>query len=1015
MIYQIDKTLHKTFSVFEKNKLAPRAYAIPYRSRKTLAGVSPADERYQSDMVDVLSGEWDFHFYKSVSALPDKLNTLKTRFDAVSLPSDWQRTGYQPPVYLNCPYEFKTLAPEIPEDMPVGVYRKFIDIEDAGKTYIISFLGVANNISLYLNGAFVGYSEGSHNTAEFDLTGKLTAGRNELLAVSFKWCNGSFLECQDMFRENGVFRDVLLYKYDASYLSDFEVKTAKQENGTYTLDVNAFIKGNVKDAKLSAVLTDAKGKTVAKAAVPAEETAALAFGALNVREWNPEVPTLYTLYLTLKTEDGEATVRCLTGFRTIEIKGNVFLFNGRPVKLKGVNHHDSNLYNGYVMRWEDYEKDVKLMKRLNVNAVRTSHYPPDPCLLTLADIYGLYIVDEADIETHGAEEMAGDFHYISKDLRWKKHYIDRVKRMFFRDRNHPCVTMWSLGNEAGGYQCQDACYKYLKTVTDIPVHYESVVHTKRFGYDVISEMYTSTEDMELMIKNKRKRYETRWVEKPHTAYNKKPFFQCEYAHAMGVGPGSLEEYMDLFYKWDTSMGGCIWEWCDHAVYHDENDKKYKYRYTYGGDHKEKQHDGHFCVDGLVYADRRLHTGAKAMRIAYRPLRASHIKENTFRIENTNRFRASDYLTVTWAQLENGKEIKSGKLKLDIPPMDCKEITLPLSPVDPDKDAHVNFAYADEEGELAVEQLTLNDAPLFAVEPIGDATSIAWDENALTVKFDCGQVVFDTDKGGVRSYVYEGKELLAADKGESFTPQFARAFIDNDAANLNRWKNLHATERRLKARLVSVEKENSDTLVFITLTPGGKSTDKAPFLLEATYRISAGGAITSEFSLFANSEFDRDLPRFGCSLLLDRSFDRVTYYGRGEAENMPDFKLQSPVGVYSAKVADLWEPYVFPQQSGVHCDVKCLSVGSDDLTLHFYAGAESETDRFAFSAWHFTEAAVQAAKHQEDLSDMDLTYLALDGFVRGIGSSSCGPDTRREYRLNDRFLSFEIVMVPESNK
>ena len=298
MIYSLQKDLHRKFSVFEKNKLFPRAYAIPFSDAAKLKQTDPRNERTDSDMVTLLSGDWDFKFYPSANTLPDKLDTLKVKFDRVKVPSDWQRTGYQEPVYLNCPYEMKTVAPELPEDMPAGVYRRFIEIDDLSKVRILSFLGVANNLSLYINGKFVGYSEGTHNTAEFDLSPYLREGANEIVVVTFKWCVGSFLEAQDMFRENGIFRDVLLYHYDPVYLYDYEIKTEKTANG-YTLTVGAEIRGALQGHTFSAVLCDNENNEIAAVSAEAQATTELRFGTLNVTEWNPEIPTVYRLYLTL--------------------------------------------------------------------------------------------------------------------------------------------------------------------------------------------------------------------------------------------------------------------------------------------------------------------------------------------------------------------------------------------------------------------------------------------------------------------------------------------------------------------------------------------------------------------------------------------------------------------------------------------------------------------------------------------------------------------------------------------
>ncbi len=1010
MIYSIRKNLHNDFHVIEKNKLAPRAYAVPYSDKNQLISTPYGKERYASDMVTVLNGTWDFRLYKSIRDLPDRFNSLKVRFGTIPVPADWQREGFLPPVYLNCPYEFKTQEPDIPEDMPVGVYRKMFTA-DISKTNILSFLGVANNISLYINGKFVGYSEGSHNTAEFDVTEYLTSRQNELILVSFKWCNGTFLECQDMFRENGIFRDVLLYSYDKTYLYDFDIATSKNGNG-YDLRVSALLNGCTDGYTVTAELRDAKGNIVCAAEVPAQEKTDLLFERLDVAEWNPELPVVYDLYISLSGSGSESTVRSVTGFKTVNIDGPVFRFNGAPIKMKGVNHHDSNLYKGYVMTHEDLENDIKLMKKLNVNAVRTSHYPPDPYFLTLCDVYGLYVIDEADIETHGAADAFGDFHYISKQAKWISHYVDRVRRMYYRDRNHPSITMWSLGNEAGGHRCQDACYKFLKeTGTPIPVHYESVIHTSRFHYDVVSEMYTSTEDIELMMKGKRKHYYD-GAEKPGSGkdYNAFPFYLCEYAHAMGVGPGNLEEYWDLFYEWDNSMGGCIWEWADHTVYHPQPDKKYKYLYTYGGDHGEKRHDGHFCVDGLLYADRSLHTGAKQMRIVYRPVRASIAGEKLYCFENTNRFRASDYIGIHWTLAENGAPAEEGDLRLNIAPMQAECVHIDHKDLNTEKDQHLNLVYTDLETGvvLAEEQLILNDVPYEYDIEIGQKITASTENGMLTVTFENGECVFNARTGDLTSYVINGKQLLALrEKAEpGFTPNLTRAFIDNDACNLERWTKggLGNLKKDLKDFTVALD----DGEVHITAYFELKSGRKALYGWRVNYVLSSLGAMEFSSSIEVLAvEAETDIPRIGVMLELARGFENAEYYGRGEAENMPDFKAQAPIGIYSAKVADMREKYVYPQESGMHCDTKWLKLtDADGSEIAVYAN-----DTFNFSVRHFTQELLNKAAHEEDLKDMGITLLSLDGKTRGIGSSSCGPDTRAEYRLNaleDNELSFTII-------
>ena len=1007
MKYQIIKNIHNNFSVFEKNKLTPRAYAVAYSSYEALSGTCFKKERYSSDMVTVLSGEWNFKFYKSIKDVPDRLDTAKTRFDTVTIPSDWQRTGYQEPVYLNCPYEIKTIAPSVPEDMPVGIYRKTVTIDKLSAKHIISFLGVSNNLSLYVNGRFVGYSEGSHNTAEFDITSLLTEGVNEIVAVVFKWCNGTFLECQDMFRENGIFRDVLLYNYPENYIYDFEAVTEKSKKG-YNLTVKTVL-GDNKDCKVLARIYDKEKSLLAEKEVCSEEE--ITFESLDVQEWNAEIPVCYALYLTVIRDGKESmTVRHFIGFRTIEIKDGVFYFNARPIKVKGVNHHDTDLHKGYSMSLEDMERDIRLMKELNVNGVRTSHYPPDPYFITLCDINGLYVIDEADIETHGCGEMFDNIDKISHDLKWAKHYVDRVKRMYFRDRSHPSIIMWSLGNEAGGYKCQDRCYKFLKsTGTPIPVHYEGVVRNKRFHYDVISEMYTSTEEIEAMINGKRIR---EYEDKKYLCreYSKYPFYLCEYAHAMGVGPGNLEEYWELFYKWDNSMGGCIWEWADHAVYHGPDDKKYKYMYTYGGDHGEKQHDGHFCVDGLMYADRRLHTGAKCMKVVYRPVRAEYKGDGVFTFTNTNRFRNSSYITAKYDYQVNGISTASGEIALDIDAMKSIDVSLPEVKIIDGADCYINFIYTDKETglEIALEQVELAASDCEYDIEIGSKISAESENGILTVIYDNGKATFDGTTGELTSYTVNGKELLNLNTKESkgINLNLYRALIDNDARMRDAWAEggLDKLKKKLEEFWISVDDGEIAVEALYTMN----FRRKAMYCWYIKYTISSLGAMEIQTSLKALSpDAVKDVPRFGVTIELDRSFDTAEYFGRGEAENMPDFKAQSPIGIYSAKVADMYEPYVFPQENGMHCDTRWLKLSDGENTFAVYGDAP-----FNFSVHHQTQSAINKAQHQEDLKDMNTTFLTLDGYTRGIGSSSCGPDTREEFRLDaSKLMEFSFTIIP----
>ena len=1006
MQYTLNKENYRRFDVLEAGKRPARAYFIPYRDRAALCRETCLTERYHSDMVRVLSGEWDFKYYDKTALVPKDFDTDRVQFDRVQVPSTWQRTGYREPVYLNSRYEFHLMPPELPEEMAVGVYRTTFSVEDLSKTYILSFLGVAPCLDVYLNGQTVGYTECAHNTAEFDLNPYVREGENELLCVVHRWCTGTYLECQDMFRETGIFRDVLLYELDETFLNDFEVRTKAAADGKYDLRVSAEIAGAAAGCTLEAELLDGD-EALAKEEKPVFPKMQFDFAALCVQAWSAELPKTYTLLLTLK-KDGQTlcVVRSKTGFKTVAIDGDVFKFNGVHIKFKGVNHHDSNPVTGYVMTAADIEKDLRLMKQYNVNAIRTSHYPPDPMLLSLADEMGFYVVDEADIETHGTGSVGPHKLYkpnlISHDPAWEPRYLDRVQRMYLRDRNHPCVTMWSLGNESGGYANQDACYRYLKEVCpEIPVHYEGVIRTKRKGYDVISEMYTDIAHVE------KTRDGVRGGE-----YNGKPFFLCEYAHAMGVGPGSLEDYWQTFYSSDKLMGGCIWEWCDHAVHHEANDPKYKNEYTYGGDHGETLHDGNFCVDGLFYPDRTPHTGAREMKEVYRPLRARQADEKTYVFQNTNRFRASDYIDVRWELLENGVPASGGTVRTNVPPLGEQKLEFPVDTVRRDADVLLNMTYVDRESgeEVAHEQFVLNDVPNALPAGKSAPVSLEKDKARCVVTGEGFRVVFSRETGALESLFANGTERINTTPAGGtcgFVPNIYRAPIDNDAyAWTPKWNRKKLP--LVKPVFVAMDAKEAGDCVQVQAKYKLVCGKLPWYTCEMTYSVYPGAVLAVSAKLKRTAFGGKDLPRFGVTVELPAAFCAVEYYGRGPYENMCDFNLQSPIGLYRSTVREMHENYIKPQDNGNHGGTKRVVLTDKNGVGLAVLGLP----KFSFSVHDYTQALLCEAKHREDLRSQHTTFLSVDGFMRGAGSNACGPDALERYRFTFRdSIAFRFAVMP----
>lgn len=1002
MKYSIHRNLHTDFSIYEENKLEARSYFIPFSSVKKLAETDYKNERYNSDRVTMLSGEWDFAYYEKLSYVPEALDTDIVGFDKVTVPCTWQRTGYDQIAYINTRYPFPKKPPHIPADVAVGIYRKTVDIKNLSNRRTLSFLGVAGAIAVYINGVYVGYSEGSHNTAEFDVTAFLNDGSNEIVVVNYKWCNGSYLECQDMFRENGIFRDVFITEFESSYINDFTFRSSKNCDGTYNLDIsvegcfekNTKIEIKSEESVISAELLPEKGVTLTN---------------LSVKEWSAEIPNLYELTIVLYKDNKEVeAIRTYYGFKDVKIDGEVFLFNGKTIKFKGVNHHDTHMTKGYAMSLEDMELDIKLMKEYNCNAVRTSHYPPDPAFLTMCDMYGLYVVDEADVETHGFYAIPHSTYNpnrLSNDISWVSHYLDRVKRMYGRDKNHPSITMWSLGNESGGYKCQDVCYEYLKNANpEIPVHYEGVIRSKRWAYDVVSHMYGTPDLMRKILKST-----------AGDKYKGKPFFQCEYAHAMGNGPGGLEEYMQLFYSSDQFMGGCIWEWADHSVY----DENAKYKWTYGGDHNEPIHDGNFCVDGLFYPDRKPSSGALEMKVCYRPIRAKQINGNIFELWNTRSFADSSDIEINFNVLVYGESKQIGAVSSIIPAGAKKKVQINSAYFNQtDKDVFVNFIYTDKNSgkEIATEQVIVSRAELKRTDNRSKPADISVKGNLIQVSFDNGSALFDKNKGLI-SYAKNGTEYLKAnpiDKANGFVPHIYRGRLDNDQYMVIFWKIIGLD--RSYAKLVSCEVKNKDNLKYISTIYD--FVTRGIFVLaraQVDYCFDMNGKMTISTSLKKVCPLTDQLPRFGVHTELKSEFKKVKYYGRGPIENYSDFKEHAPIGIYETTVTDMAHKYIKPQDSGNRGDVRySVLTNNNGKGLKFTA-----LERYInFNANHFTLGQLKKAKHIEDLPDTDTTFTAIDGFVRGTGSGSCGPIPSKEHMIDFGYfkpLNFSFEVEPVENK
>ncbi len=980
MRYQISRSLHSDFSVFEENKLTERSYFIPFSSTEKLLESNYKNERYISDRTICLSGEWNFAYFDKLSKIPNTFDTDDFSFSTINVPSTWQRTGYDQIAYINTRYPFPKKPPKIPQDVAVGIYQRCFNIQSSNEHRILTFLGVAGALAVYINGKYVGYSEGSHNTAEFDISSFVNDGSNEIVAVNYKWSNGTYLECQDMFRENGIFRDVYIIETKKNHISDFCIRPERNIDGTYNVnisvdgsfDAHSKIKVTTRDEKIlfEAELLPNKNETVP---------------SLYAEEWSAEIPKLYEVTISLFNNGEEIeAIRTYLGFKHIEIKEEAFLFNDRAIKFKGVNHHDTHMTKGYAVSLDDLELDIKIMKEYNCNAVRTSHYPPDPAFLTMCDIYGLYVVDEADIETHGFYAIPYSTYRpnrLSNDITWANHYLDRVKRMYGRDKNHPCITMWSLGNESGGYKCQDVCYDYLKKMNpEIPVHYEGVNRSKRWAYDVVSHMYASPELMKSVLEGKAGK-----------KYKGKPFFQCEYAHAMGNGPGRLEEYMKLFYSSDQFMGGCIWEFADHSVY----DESAEHKWTYGGDHNEPIHDGNFCVDGLFFPNREPSSGALEMKACYRPIRATNIGGGNFEFWNTRSFKSTEDITIEYEILENTIPVQGGTFNVDIPAEDKHVLSIECEALEKtDADIFVNFTYKNRENGfiIAKEQLILASANLSGQIDYNPA-EIRTEKGRISVEFKTGSAVFEKKKG-LSSLIANGREYInqsPVDKKTGFVPHIFRGTIDNDRNLLMFWKFIGLNSAKAKLKSIKVI-DNKIRTAYSFVTRGIFKLAKA----YVDYTFGDNGKIYVTVTLKKSCILASTLPRFGVHCELPGEFEAIQYYGLGPDENYSDFKEHSIIGVYETSVSEMAHKYIKPQDSGNRGETRyAVITTASGEEIRFNAVDKA----FNFNANHFTLGQLIRANHIEDIPDMNTTFASIDGFVRGTGSGSCGPATTKEHSVS----------------
>ncbi|SFB94298.1 glycoside hydrolase family 2 TIM barrel-domain containing protein [Ruminococcus albus] len=969
--------------------LPDHAYFIPFAK-----GQDAFAERRCSQRFELLNGEWYFAYYDSIIDMPDDLTDMRDS-ESIFVPSNLQLCGYDKPQYTNLNYPIPYDPPFVPDDIPVGVYGRDYDYTPDGLRRILCFEGVDSCLYLYVNGVFAGYSQVSHHTSEFDITELLHEGQNRLTVAVLKWCDGTYLEDQDKFRLSGIFRDVYVLSRPEKSLRDFRI-TAVPDSTFTKGELRVSVEGT------SAILRLYDGeKLICRG--DASEDKPFECEVEDVRLWSAESPYLYRLEIETDSElIGEKV-----GFRKVEIVDGVFKLNGKHIKLFGVNRHDSYPDTGYYADREKMLHDLTLMKRSNINAVRTSHYPNAPEFYAMCDELGLYVIDEADLETHGcvcvyndlkwsAENAYNGIALIAKDPLFREAILDRERLLVSRDVNRPSVVIWSFGNESGyGENLREAA-KLIKSLdSSRPVHYESTYkldETPDDVLDMVSEMYTSPEDIQKFLEREDE---------------KRPFILCEYSHAMGNGPGDLEEYHELFMKSDRLMGGLVWEWADHGVilgYTADG----KPKYGYGGDSGEKHDDGNFCMDALCYPDRTPHTGLAEVKQVYRPVRVTRISADRFAVNNLLRFiDAGEYLTCNWEITYDGGKAAAGSFDFSAEPMGSAEVTIPEAARNFERDAYIRFIFTAKNGysvfadgdEVGFDQIKVFTAERKAVINEGKAPDIT--ETPLKFEITAGDIryVFNRRTAQFDGIFKGGKNLLA----KPMEYNFFRAPIDNDTMK-NDWYAAHLNDYKLKVYETSISAENSCAIIRVKQSFGWSIHQ--PFAkMTAEYRIGNHG----ELDIGCDAEFSNKvtfLPRFGLRLFVDKDFDSVEYYGYGEYESYADKHQASYVGNFSAKIADMHEDYIRPQENGSHWGCTRMSVTNGSDTLVF-----SNPDGFSFSASEYTQEELAEKRHNFELVKCEHNVICADFDMAGVGSAACGPQLAEKYRLSLPKISGSIKIVP----
>ena len=1002
---------YENLSVLHENTMPARAYYIPASKRMD----NLVEHREESDRMQLLNGTWKFQYFNSIYDIQDSFfekNYDTENFDEIQVPSVWQMAGYDTHQYTNIRYPFPFDPPYVPQDIPCGAYVHTFEYsrdEKASKAFL-NFEGVDSCFYVWINGSYIGYSQVSHMTSEFDVTDVLQDGTNTVAVLVMKWCDGSYLEDQDKFRMSGIFRDVYILKRPKQAISDYHIKTRIEDMlAKVEIEMKFYSPLNVKIS-----IEDRNGAVVALGSIAEEGTAVLEIASPEL--WNTENPYLYKLILETENE----VIVDHIALRKIEIKDQVIYLNGQKIKFRGVNRHDSDPVTGFTINPEQITTDLTLMKQHNFNAIRSSHYPNAPFFYEMCDKYGFMVIDEADIEAHGPfmiyRKEDTDYNRfkrwnekIADDPVWEEAIVDRVKLMVERDKNRFCIVMWSMGNESA-YGCNfEKALEWTKNFDpDRITQYESARYRnydETYDYsnlDVYSRMYPALSEIQ------------EYLDKDGS----KPFLLVEYCHSMGNGPGDFEDYFQMIQDNDKMCGGFVWEWCDHAIAHGtaENGKTI---YAYGGDHGEEIHDGNFCMDGLVYPDRTVHTGLLEYKNVYRPARViSYNKESgELVLHNYMDFDdLKDYVKISYELTQDGLVISKGKLpEVSAAPHSEGKINLKINVPESGK-CYLKFIYhlkkelplLDEDHILGFDEIEVSKeetkcklAEKWIPKTVVDS-ELQVNENDTQIHIKGREFAYTIDKRTAlfTEMKFAGREYL----NHPMELNIWRAPTDNDMYIKSEWKKAHYDKAYTRAYTTEVVQGKHGVKITSHASVVAETVQKI-LDVTITWKIEAAGKIDADIAVTKDDEFP-DLPRFGVRMFLDKKLSAVRYFGMGPQESYCDKHQAASHGLYRADVGDLHEDYIRPQENGSHYD--CEYVELNNSRYGIVASAEKA---FSFNASYYTQEELEKKTHNYELIESDSVVFCVDYALNGIGSNSCGPVVLEQYRFDDVLFRFQFTLIP----